>query len=127
MRGKICPKCQTPTQLDSRFCNKCGHAFRTQFVDQTQLQQQPQPYTSGDSRPGRPAVNAIIASFAFVGMGQMVNGQAGKGVMSFFATLYFLWAFWPIGVFFWILAFVDTILIAQRIERGETVHAWQFF
>ena len=45
---KGCPKCSTPAALDAAFCSRCGHQFRTQFTNQTQIitppaQQAPPP------------------------------------------------------------------------------------
>jgi hypothetical protein len=34
---KVCPQCQTPAVLTAPQCSQCGHLFRTQFVQQTQV------------------------------------------------------------------------------------------
>ena len=35
---KICPHCAEKTPADARFCQKCGHAYRTQFIQEPPTQ-----------------------------------------------------------------------------------------
>jgi hypothetical protein len=55
---KACPRCHTPSPLDAGFCSRCGHQFRTQFQDRTQLVMSPSaeqaPLPFGDFRVNPP-------------------------------------------------------------------------
>jgi hypothetical protein len=81
-------------------------------------------YPPGSHNPG----GAILCGFLIVGVGQMVNHQVIKGVVIMLAAL-------CLGVFtagvatliIWLFAFIDTICIANRLNRGEPVREWQFF
>lgn len=132
---KICPKCQTPTALDSKFCNKCGHGFRTDFSDQTQLarpilpqtQYQAQPNQNLIYRPDQSTTTPVLLAFVLTGGGQMANGQVGKGFFFLGVVIVLCFTFWIGAVLIWIMAILDAILISQRLQRGEAVGQWQFF
>lgn len=34
---KLCPKCHHPANLHDAYCPRCGHQYRTQFDDRTQV------------------------------------------------------------------------------------------
>jgi hypothetical protein len=72
--------------------------------------------------------NAIVGSILITGLGQIINRQYIKGLILLGATI--LSAFegmWLIWLGIGIVSIVDTVCIANRIERGELVGDWQWF
>ncbi|MFH0771680.1 MAG: hypothetical protein V1933_03575 [Candidatus Omnitrophota bacterium] len=57
-------------------------------------------------------VLASILSFTIGGMGQIYNGQAGKGVLIFFTS----WLIFP-----WLIGIIDAYKIADKLNRGQLV------
>src|SRR2546421_5665060 len=47
---KVCPKCGQPAVLTMQTCQRCGHGYRTQFNDQTQVFDAPST-SSGSTSP----------------------------------------------------------------------------
>ena len=71
---------------------------------------------------------SILLTLLLLGLGQCSNGQSAKGmtlllvgVVGGLATAGIL------GLVIWVIAFIDAILIANRLHRGEAVGPWQFF
>jgi len=97
----------------------------------------PQPYTSSVARhPGVIQVaagthsvgTALLLALLITGLGQVYNKQGMKGLMILVVSV--VLAAFTCG--FSILlthpfAFIDAILIAQRLNRGEAISEWQCF
>lgn len=68
---------------------------------------------------------AAVLSFFFTGLGQIYNGQIGKGVLFMIVqTINFLLMFVIIGFItapiFWIWGMVDAYKTAEKINKGKT-------
>ena len=148
-RSKICPDCKKPSAIDAQFCARCGHAFRTRFAPEDPTRVAPMPPPQGYHpqqrqlppaqypqrpaqtviyRPGQSPTGAILLGFFLTGGGQMLNGQVVKGVVILFTALFSgIITLGLSSLVIWILAFIDAILVAQRLQRGEAVTEWQCF
>ncbi|MBK6939530.1 MAG: protein kinase [Planctomycetes bacterium] len=72
-----------------------------------------------EKRPERP-VRTVPPFLALVlsivpGLGQLANGQLGKGIVFFFGT----WVLFPLGIVLWIIAAVDAYRTALDAKRGS--------
>lgn len=64
---KKCPQCGAVVRLTARFCEQCGHAFRTNFANQTQmLSHTPQPQSGNSTEQGYPLVAVLLALFGVI-------------------------------------------------------------
>jgi TM2 domain-containing membrane protein YozV len=82
--------------------------------------------SSSRGMPQKSPPNAIlvaICSFFLPGLGQVIAGQALKGLV-LMAT--FVFTCGGLGVLSFIAA-ADAFVIAGRLERGEDVGPWKFF
>jgi TM2 domain-containing membrane protein YozV len=71
---------------------------------------------------------AVLLALLITGLGQMYNKQAMKGLVILFVSV--ILAVCTCGVSILLthpFAFIDAILIAQRLNRGEAVRDWQCF
>ncbi len=70
-----------------------------------------------DKRPARPTrvVPPMLALLLSVvpGLGQLANGQLGKGIVLFFGT----WVLFPLGIVFWVIAAIDAYRTAVDAKR----------
>ncbi|HVT13545.1 MAG TPA: NINE protein [Fimbriimonadaceae bacterium] len=73
---KVCPQCQTATELHAQACPRCGHPFRTQFApppNQTQAFYNPQagqgqvPYPRPQYGPDSNRLLVTILLWFFLG------------------------------------------------------------
>jgi len=65
-----------------------------------------------EKKEERSPVLAAILSFIIAGLGQIYNGQIGKGILIFFTG----WLIIP-----WIIGIVDAYKIAKKINQGQIV------
>jgi TM2 domain-containing membrane protein YozV/predicted RNA-binding Zn-ribbon protein involved in translation (DUF1610 family) len=68
---------------------------------------------------------AAILSFLFTGLGQIYNGQVGKGIMYIVIIIVCVLLSWLIiplilGVLFWVCNIFDAYHTAEMINRGES-------
>ena len=102
----FCRTCGSEILADAEICPKCG------------VRQKPNEQKS-------PAIAAIL-SFIWVGLGQIYNGQLGKGLLFIVLQIAncFLFAF-VIGLItfpaFWIYGIYDAYTTAEKINKGEEV------
>ncbi len=64
----------------------------------------------GEKKEARSPALAAILSFIIAGLGQIYNGQIGKGILIFFTS----WLVIP-----WVIGIVDAYKIAVKINKGE--------
>lgn len=98
-----CKNCSAEIDNKAEICPKCGVRIRTS--------------PSGEKNPGV----AAIASFFFTGLGQIYNGEIGKGIMFIIiGGLLILSIFIVIGFIlypaFWIYNIYDAYKTAERIN-----------
>lgn len=69
-----------------------------------------------------------IASFFIPGLGQMIMGQVKKGLVLLAISLFLgLVTFGIIGFILMIVATVDAVKIAKKLQAGRAVEEWEFF
>jgi TM2 domain-containing membrane protein YozV len=118
----ICGECRVPIQ-GKNYCKRCSAELASRF--------------SSASRSGYPQQKnsgiAVVLSFFWMGLGQLYNGQIGKGVLLMileivilffgFLTLIVLIGFFILfaGFILWVWNLYDAYNTAERINRGEIV------
>src|SRR6478672_1843441 len=114
----FCSACGTEADASARHCGKCGNALGAAPAPYL-AQQQPQVIMV---RSGKSSGLAAVLSFLWCGLGQIYNGQIGKGLA--FAAIYFisfLMIFIVIGVIttpiMWVWGMVDAYKTAERLNR----------
>jgi TM2 domain-containing membrane protein YozV len=106
----------------AQYCENCGVRQVSASSTGYQQQQYQQRARYQEKNPGL----AAILSFFIVGLGQMYNGQIGKGLLLLVAAIIsgILWTIF-IGIIFsiviWIYAIYDAYTTAQRINAGEII------
>lgn len=118
--GRYCPYCSLDTAPGM------GAAPQAQRQYQQPYSAAPPPgYIQRENYNTAPAIWGAV----FVpGLGQMINGQIGKGVT--LLTLAIVLApttSFAGSVALWILAIIDTSTISARIRSGQAVGPWQWF
>jgi lysylphosphatidylglycerol synthetase-like protein (DUF2156 family) len=68
---KRCPQCGLASPLLAKFCANCGHQFRTDFTNRTQMISSPAtlvaaPSTPSQSEPVSPLVPLVLSLFALL-------------------------------------------------------------
>lgn len=103
-----------------QFPQGAGYPQQQQANPAWAAQPQPQPYYGQNAlvpvhqgpEAKSPSTAAVLSMF-FPGAGQVYNGQVGKGIMLFFATMFTLVAF-PLGLLPWAWSIVDAYHSARR-------------
>jgi len=113
--GKYCPECGKELQNPNAVvCPSCGEALGKAAVSQ-----------SGGAGPKqKEEFLAVALSFFVPGLGQLYNGQVGKGVAYFIIAIVFLcMTLIVIGallyLIWWLVSMVDAYTTAGKINRGE--------
>lgn len=71
---------------------------------------------------------AVILALLITGLGQVYNKQAMKGLLILLASV--ILAVFTCGISLILthpFAFIDALMIAQRLNRGEAIREWQCF
>ena len=109
--AKFCPTCGVELQNpDAIACPSCGGAINVQQLT--------------CHTPHKSPFLAAILSLLISGLGQIYNGQFGKGILYFLIAVLcrltldigigvILWPLW------WIVGMVDAYVSAGKINRGE--------
>jgi TM2 domain-containing membrane protein YozV len=109
MKMKYCQHCGAQIASEAEICPKCG----------VRVAAPPQTTPSVTKNPGI----AAVLSFLFVGLGQIYNGQIGKGVLFIILGVVCIGlAFFIIGLIagpiLWIYSIYDAYKTADKINRG---------
>jgi serine/threonine protein kinase len=91
------------------------------------LQPTPKPVYRGSKGQGQGTIvgakNPTVAgllSFFIPGAGQIYNGQIAKGILIFLLL--------PcLSIIIWIIGIIDAVMIAQKLQRGQSVDKWEWF
>mgnify|MGYP000108321578 CR=1 FL=1 len=63
---------------------------------------------------------AGLLSFFIPGAGQIYNGQIAKGLLILLLS--------PcLSIIIWIIGIIDAVMIAQKLQRGQSVDKWEWF
>lgn len=105
-RMAFCRICGSEILAEAEICPKCG------------VRQQ----TREKKNPGVAAIFSVI----WPGLGQIFNGQTGKGILFILLQMInFFLLFFIIGAItipgFWVYGIYDAYLTAEKINRGEEV------
>jgi len=106
---KFCQRCGARIHVDAEICPNCG--VRATHVRSTV-----------QKSPGL----AAVLSFLFIGLGQIYNGQIGKGLLFIVAGIILTFTvFIIIGIIFlpifWVYNIYDAYNTAKKINAGEIV------
>ncbi len=109
-------KCSNnPDNEATRKCNRCGKNICQQCC--TIIKDEVYCHDCAQSKPinakspdNHSPVLAVVLSAIFSGLGQIYNGQVGKGVLLFFTG----WLIIP-----WVIGIFDAYKVAKRIKKGE--------
>jgi TM2 domain-containing membrane protein YozV/ribosomal protein L32 len=120
----ICPNCGKETP-EGKFCEHCGASVQTTQTFQQPVAQQP-VYTqqpAAASMQKKSAGVAVILSFFLPGLGQIYNGQIGKGIgMIILSVIFWLLSSILIGIPFyiilWIYGMYNAYSTANKINAG---------
>lgn len=114
----FCSSCGAEAESSAQTCGKCGNTLRAGSSPYL-VQQQPQVIMV---KSGKSSGLAAVLSFLWCGLGQIYNGQIGKGLI--FAVAYvisFLMIFIAIGLIttpvLWIWGMVDAYKTAENLNR----------
>lgn len=107
--GMYCPHCGSVISKEAEICPKCG----------VRVKQAPPAYTEQKKNPGIAAVLSVV----FVGLGQIYNGQIGKGILFIILGIVFLALIIVLVGFilapvFWIYNIYDAYSTAKKINAG---------
>lgn len=126
-----CPKCGQPVQDGDKFCEYCGAGISPAGVFSVPPPPPPPPFTSqqvdrAEVLKEKSPFLAVFASFLFAGLGQVYNGQLGKGILFFFGVLFgslsgvlFDPSLITIGILVWIYGLFDAYQTAKKMNSGE--------
>lgn len=128
-RAEICPKCGVRTFTVKNYCQECGTSVMANqelcVKCGTTLAAPKQTIKSNYSYS--PLLMGI-ASFFIPGLGQMIMGQVKKGLVLLAISLFLgLVTFGIIGFILMIVATVDAVKIAKKLQAGRAVEEWEFF
>ena len=121
----ICPNCGKNTP-EGKFCESCGASVQTTQTFQQPVAQQPvyaaqQPAAAMMQK--KSAGVAVILSFFLPGLGQIYNGQIGKGIILIILSV----VFWllssivigiPFYIILWIYGMYNAYSTANKINAG---------
>jgi len=116
-----CSKCGSQIG-DARFCSQCGTPQGEMIVQPLApaAGAAPAPQIVVVRAPKSPGV-AVLLSFLLAGLGQIYNGQIGKGLAFMIAYLFSVALMWVLIGFIlapilWIWSMVDAYRTAERIN-----------
>jgi TM2 domain-containing membrane protein YozV len=118
----------TPPQKNTKFCINCGEEIdaRAEICPKCGVRVAPPPA----SVPPQPVITehkteglAAVLSFIFVGLGQIYNGQIGKGILFIilgiiFAALMIILIGIPLYLILWVYNIYDAYNTAKKINAG---------
>ncbi len=111
---KFCVNCGAEIDAKAEICPKCG----------VRVAQPPAPTSQPAGVQKKNEGIAAVASFLFVGLGQIYNGQIGKGILFFilgivFVLLSFVLIGIPLYIILWIYNIYDAYNTARQINAGK--------
>jgi TM2 domain-containing membrane protein YozV/ribosomal protein L40E len=122
---KYCINCGAQIDARAEICPKCGVRVAPPPTAPS-MPQQPYGYTQPQQVPYVEKKNeglAAILSFLFIGLGQIYNGQVGKGILMLvvgvvFAMLVFVLIGIPLYLILWVYGIYDAYNTAKQINAG---------
>ena len=112
---KFCPECGHKNKEDVKFCEECGHRFE-------ETPEKAKVKKTGSKE--RSAGIAVILSFFVIGLGQIYNGEVGKGIIFFVTgvilnllTLYIFFFGLPFLFVMWLINLYDAYSEAKKTQQ----------
>ncbi len=110
---EVCPHCGKVSNEDSpRFCSGCG----ARMDGNTPAGY---PVYPAPSRPQKNQTTAGFCSTCLPGLGQVYNGETGKGFAIFLFTIIGLVIFIVPGLIIWLYAMYDAYNVSGKMNTGE--------
>jgi TM2 domain-containing membrane protein YozV len=110
---EVCPHCGKVSNEESpRFCSGCG--ARMDGTIPAGYPEYPAP-----SRLQKNQTTAGFCSTCLPGLGQVYNGETGKGFAIFLFTIIGLVLFIVPGLIIWLYAMYDSYSVAGKMNTGE--------
>lgn len=111
----ICGECRVPIQ-DKNYCKRCS----------AELASRPMAQRGSVYGQQKSSGIAAVLSFFWPGLGQIYNGQIGKGILLILLqivnlVLMFVLIGFITGLLVWVYSMYDAYNTAERINRGEIV------
>jgi TM2 domain-containing membrane protein YozV len=112
---KYCVYCGAQIDARAEICPKCG----VRVAPPPAPSMPPQTMYMEKKNEGL----AAILSFLFIGLGQIYNGEVGKGILMlimgvFFAVLIFVLIGIPLYLILWVYGIYDAYNTAKQINAG---------
>ena len=111
--NEVCPHCGKISNEESpRFCSGCGARMDGST---------PAGYPAyrAQQRPQKNQMTAGFCSTFLPGLGQVYNGETGKGFAVFLLTLAGLFLFIVPGLIIWLYAMYDAYNVSGKMNTGE--------
>jgi TM2 domain-containing membrane protein YozV len=109
--AKFCPDCGKSVENESsKFCNNCGASLNSSIEQKEAIQKVPEE---------KDPIGALICSIIIPGLGQVYNGEFGKGIVIFLGTLIGLFIFIIPGLIVWIYGVYNAHSTAEKMNKKE--------
>ena len=109
--AKFCPECGKPLEVPgARFCSFCGAIVNPAAFSSSGIQ------TPHDQKS---PILAVACSCFVPGLGQVYNGETGKGFAIFFGTLFGLFVLLIPGLIIWIYGMSSAYSTARKMNNGQ--------
>jgi TM2 domain-containing membrane protein YozV len=132
----VCVKCGAAPRVSKAFCQNCGQENRDanavicvscgSSLGAPALGGAPLIYPSNP--PKDPALMALLSGCFIAGTGQIIMGQAMKGLAILFGGIVLSVITAGLGLpVVWIVSGIDAYMIANKLKSGRPVGQWEFF
>lgn len=116
----FCPKCGSQVDAAQGFCSKCGTRIASSQAMVSAPGVAPGPQVVMIKAQKNPGVAAVL-SFFWSGLGQIYNGEIGKGILLLIVYIVSCLLIWVvIGIIttpiLWIYGMVDAYKTAERLN-----------
>jgi TM2 domain-containing membrane protein YozV len=119
---KFCTQCGTLLENENvGICPACGAQFAAPVPAATGVPANPVPPVNpgmAGTKQKSPGVAAVL-SFVFPGLGQVCNGDTGRGILFLIGTLIGSLLLVIPGLIIWVYQIYDAYKTAQRMNAGE--------
>jgi len=125
-----CPNCGNiqPKSPGTKYCSNCGNQIdkRAEICPDCGVRQPGAPKYQQVYQEKNPVVAAVL-SLLVVGLGQVYNGEVGKGLLFFIVAIIigltlFIYIGFILVPLFWLFAAYDAYTTAEKINRGEQLN-----
>ena len=109
--ARFCPQCGQPLGVaNARFCSSCGAVVDPGV---------PGLQAAGVPRSEKSPVLAAACSGLLPGLGQVYNGETGKGLAVFFGSLVGFFILFIPGLLFWAYGLHNAYSTARKMNSGQ--------